>query len=166
MRGGTMFDLQSVLIEGLLLSVFFLIVVLVILYYNPRLMLKDYPQEIQQAVSKRTFKENKQFKIIGFFLVFTLILIPFVSTLSYSNEVSFWLIFLHFFLVFNIVSLIDLLVLDWLIFCKITPDFVVIPGTEGMEIYKDFGFHLRGFLKGIVICTIFSALLAGLRFLI
>jgi len=47
--------------------------------------------------------------------------------------------------------------LDWLLFCTITPGFVVIPGSEGMEEYKDYWFHFRGFLKG----TIFS-IAAGL----
>lgn len=65
-----------------------------------------------------------------------------------------------------IVSVVDLLLLDWLIFCKITPDFIVIPGTEGMETYKDFNFHIKGFFKGIVICGFFSILLALIRILI
>ena len=45
----------------------------------------------------------------------------------------------------------------WLIFCTITPGFVVIPGSEGAEGYKNYGFHFRGFLIG----TDFSAV-AGL----
>jgi len=35
-------------------------------------------------------------------------------------------------------------VLDWLIFVTIQPDFVVIPGTEGLAGYKDYGFHFLG----------------------
>jgi hypothetical protein len=47
------------------------------------------------------------------------------------------------------------LVLDWVIFCLITPRFVVIPGSEGAQGYKDYWFHFRGFLFG----TLFSAIL-------
>lgn len=129
-------------------------------------MLKDYPKEIQKAVPERTSKENKQFIIIGSFLIIVLILVPFLSTLSYNDEISFWIIFVHFFSVFTIISITDLFILDWLIFCKITPNFIVIPGTEGMKIYKDFRFHLKGFLKGLLICSIFSILLASVRILI
>lgn len=61
-----MFNFLSIFLEGILLSIFFLIIIITILFYNPRLMLKDYPQKIQQAVPKRTPKETKQFKMIGF----------------------------------------------------------------------------------------------------
>jgi hypothetical protein len=35
-------------------------------------------------------------------------------------------------------------------FCTITPKFLVIPGTDGMAAYKDYGYHFRGFLIGTV----------------
>jgi hypothetical protein len=60
-----------------------------------------------------------------------------------------------------IFNLVDWLILDWLIFCVITPRFIIIPGTEGMAGYKDF-FSLSGFsdrkfllaLAGLIIATI------------
>ena len=33
----------------------------------------------------------------------------------------------------------DLVVLDWLIFCTITPKFLVIPGTDGKKMSKSYG---------------------------
>ena len=48
--------------------------------------------------------------------------------------------------VFNIY---DLLILDWLFFCTIQPRAMVLPGTEGMPGYRDYRFHLVGFLKGL-----------------
>jgi hypothetical protein len=47
--------------------------------------------------------------------------------------------------VFNVV---DWLILDWFMFCTLTPRLVVIPGSEGLAAYKDYGFHFRGFLHG------------------
>lgn len=46
------------------------------------------------------------------------------------------------------VSLADLIILGWIIFCVITPNFIVIPGTRGAAGYKDYRFHFFGFLKG------------------
>jgi hypothetical protein len=60
-------------------------------------------------------------------------------------------------------NVFDLLILDWLMFCTITPSFVVIKGTEGNRGYKNYRFHFVGFLKGIlitfIICVITSTTL-------
>ncbi|MEU8824647.1 hypothetical protein [Streptomyces sp. NPDC048636] len=40
-------------------------------------------------------------------------------------------------------TLFDLLVLDWWLFCTVQPRFMVLPGTEGMPEYRDFGFLAR-----------------------
>ncbi|WP_369899579.1 nitroreductase [Bacillus manliponensis] len=161
-----MFDMQRTILEGAFLSALFSVLILAILYYNPRLLLNDYPKEIQDAVPPKTVKEKYQSNISSLFVILILLFIPFLFTLRYDNETSFWAISLYFFIVFMIVNLVDLFLLDWIIFCKITPKFIVIPGTEGMGIYKDFIFHLKASLKGSIICAIFSLLLAGLRVLV
>jgi hypothetical protein len=62
-------------------------------------------------------------------------------------------------------NLIDLLVLDWLVFNTLQPKFVILPGTDGMAGYKDYLFHLRGFLIGTMICVIAAVLTTGLVYL-
>jgi hypothetical protein len=57
-------------------------------------------------------------------------------------------------------NLIDWLLLDWLIFCTITPPFVVLPGTAGMSGYKDYGMHVRGFLVGSVLSAVIGIAVA------
>jgi hypothetical protein len=53
------------------------------------------------------------------------------------------------------------LVLDWgLVYWQ--PRFVVLPGTEGMAGYGSYWFHFRGFLIGIPIVLLGSALLAAI----
>lgn len=61
-----------------------------------------------------------------------------------------------------IFNLVDLFIIDWLIFCWITPRFVVIPSTEGMKGYKDYIFHLRGAIVGTPFLTIISLFVAGI----
>jgi len=63
--------------------------------------------------------------------------LPFVG--AFVNAFVVMLAFNHF----------DWLVLDWLVFCTLTPGFVVLPGTEGMAGYKDYAMHFRGFLIGL-----------------
>ena len=62
---------------------------------------------------------------------------------------------------FLVVNLWDLVVLDWLWFCR-SPK-VRLPGTEGMDKeYRDLWFHLRGFLIGVGIGAVVSLLASGL----
>lgn len=70
--------------------------------------------------------------------------------------------YLHTFGILMIFNLVDLLIIDWLIFCWITPRFVVIPSTAGMKGYKDYKFHLRGAIVATHILAIVSLFLAGI----
>jgi len=63
-------------------------------------------------------------------------------------------------------NIVDLFIIDWLVFCTITPNFIVIPGSEGNPAYKDYRFHFIGFLKGCIFSTLGSLLYAGLLELI
>jgi hypothetical protein len=56
---------------------------------------------------------------------------------------SFLTAFINSALIFLFFAAWDLLILDWLVFVTIQPDFVVIPGTEGLAGYKDYWFHFR-----------------------
>ncbi|CAI8806512.1 hypothetical protein KOY_00811 [Bacillus cereus VDM021] len=59
-----MLDLSCILLEGTILSV----VMLVTLYYNPRIWLHDYPKDIQHIAKGRTKKETRQFYYITIFI--------------------------------------------------------------------------------------------------
>jgi hypothetical protein len=55
----------------------------------------------------------------------------------------------------------DLLVLDWLIVSKITPKFVIIPGTD-KEDYKDFSHHYKAHARAAIALVLLSLLFAGI----
>ncbi|MBD8497351.1 nitroreductase [Paenibacillus arenosi] len=158
-----MLDISSILFEGILLSVIFSAIVLLSLYYNPRLWLQDFPKDIQQMTLPKT-KREKQQTIFLTILIFILFLAPFFTSLYVDNEqIALWPVFFHFFFIFNIVSLVDLVILDWLIICFFTPSFLIIPGSHGAKGYKDYWFHFVGALKGTFICAAFALILAALR---
>lgn len=56
---------------------------------------------------------------------------------------------------------VDLVVLDWLVFLTLQPRFVVLPGTEGMEGYRDLQFHVRGFARASVASLVIAAINAA-----
>lgn len=147
-----MVNIYKIILDGMFLSGIASIFILITFRLNPRLWLQDYPPDIQDLIPPKTGKEKQISLIVGipfFILLFT---IPLISTwmvkTQHTGESSFTLLAVHAFGVAFVFNLVDLLVLDWLIFCLITPKFIVLPGSEGAKGYKDYWFHFRGFLVG------------------
>ncbi len=160
-----MINFTKIIIDGSLLSVLASITILGILRFNPRLFLQDYPDEIQERVHPKTDQEKRLSLMVGIPFLILLLLVPFLSTLSLAKQVGedkFYSLFINAFGVTFLFNLVDLLVLDWLIFCLITPDFLVIPGTKGMQAYKDYRFHFRAFLIGTALSIVAGLGIAGI----
>ena len=165
-----MFSIHRIVLDGALLSIIASLLILVSLRINPRMWLQDYPQDIQDAVPPKTEREKRQALIVGVPFLVVLVAVPLISTLTLSRRsdgnTSFLQLFLNASGVAIIFNLVDLLLLDWLMFCTITPKFLVIPGTEGMEAYKDYGFHFRAFLIGTVLSIVAGLVLADIVWLL
>ncbi len=156
-----MSNISRILLGGAILSALASLFIVLSMYINPRIWLHDYPKEIQAKAPPKTAKEKKQSLIFGIPFLLVLFAVPLISTFllksQSATQASFLALFLNAFGVSFFFNLVDWLLLDWLMFCTITPKFIVIPGTEGMPAYKDYFFHFRGFLIG----TVFSGV-AGL----
>ncbi|MCP4539288.1 MAG: hypothetical protein GY832_19300, partial [Chloroflexi bacterium] len=54
----------------------------------------------------------------------------------------------------------DLVILDWLIIDVITPEFVIMPGTDKAD-YADFSHHYKAHARALVpllvLCVVFAA---------
>jgi hypothetical protein len=133
-------------------------------------MLGDYPPAIQAAVPPRTEAERKLALRLGLPFLLVLILYPFVATFLFhsqsAGQAGFSSLWLYAFLVIFAFNLWDWLVLDWLVFCTITPKWLVIPGSEGHPAYKDYAFHFRGFLIGTVFSAALGLIVAGIATLV
>ena len=136
---------------------------------NPRYQLHNYPPTISKTVPPKTPEEQKKIKLLAIpMMILLIIYLIWTGVKAYSNiEVSYFTLFLHYFIVIIMWNIFDLLIMDWLIFCTITPKFLVISGTEGNLAYKDYKFHLNGVIgKSLIyaiICTIF---VSGITFLL
>ena len=162
-------------IEGLIWSVLWMIYVYIIVKKFPWEMMHDYPEDIQKAStlpepSAAQQKNAKLFSIIGSLIIFGS-LISF-GLMQFSGEtVSFLTVLLFIFIIAMMWNFADLLVMDWLIICRITPKWVIIRGTEGCKGYHDYMYHFKGFLIGCIYTVIMSLIISGidyalLRFLI
>lgn len=161
-----MLNISKILIDGAIVSAIASLYLLAVLYLNPRLFLQDYPEDIQRAVPQKTKEEKRLSIMLGTPFLILLLLGPFISTLNLKfqggGELSFFVAFSQAFGVVFIFNLVDWLILDWLIFCTITPGFLIIPDTEGMAGYKDYSFHFRAFLAGTVLSIIAGLIMGAL----
>jgi len=145
-----------------LVTIFLLFLVL----YNPRLMLQDYPPAIKEIVPPKTETEKRQSTWLGMPFILVLFIFPIFATFSFQaqtgSEAGFLSLWLYAFGIAFAFNLWDWLVLDWLVFCTITPKRFVIPGSEGHPAYKDYYFHFRGFLIGTVFSVVMGLIAAGI----
>ena len=161
--------IMVVLIESIVGCLVFTILFGGMTYINPLSMIHDYPPAIQNKAKelglitdeqKRYSKTDIIRKIIGIF-IFGLMLAFIVFKLNDAD--TFIKGFGCSYLLWNIVNWWDAIFIDCIWFCHSKK--FVIPETEGMKEYKDYLFHIKASLKGMLF-GIPACLLAGLLVLI
>lgn len=165
-----MLELHRILIHGAILSVPASLLLMAAVYFNPRFARQDLPKDIQDVTPPLSKKEKLQALAFGIPFFALVVLVPLLSGISLEapagGRVPFLVLFLHIFGVVFVFNVVDFLILDCLIYCTITPKFVIIPGTEGLAGYKDYGHQARAHLRGTALQAAFALLLAGVVFLI
>lgn len=166
-----MLDLSKILFDGCLFAILGSIFILGMMRFNPRLFLNkgDLPADILAAVPPKTDREKRISLILGIPFLIAIVAVPFISTLQFKqagNGIGFLSLFFHAFVILMIFNLFDLIVLDVLLFCTITPKFMVVPGTEGLAGYKDYGFHLRQHAKSVIYMMLLAVVIAAVVLLL
>lgn len=93
-------------------------IVLLSFAYNPRLWIQDLPEGIQAEMEPLTPKERIVRVFVAGLLLSVVIGIPVLSVLGVKasqGDITFLEAFLHIWLIFMTVNLVDLVILDWLI---------------------------------------------------
>ncbi len=165
-----MLNLSRTLLDGLILSALASAFIVITIRLNPRLWLQDYPEDVQAQVPPKNEREHRLSLISGIPFLLLLAAVPLISTLAlearHPESATFFALAANAFGVAFVFNVVDWLILDWLMFCTITPRFIVIPGTEGADGYKDYGYHFRGFLIGTVFSGIVGLMIGGVVWLI
>ncbi len=154
------------IIQCIIVCIVFTIFILPPQFKDPLSQILSYPPAIRERVASlqqykdrlpTTKKRNLSRKIIG-----TVIGIFALAALAYfSGKTSFCAAFLHVFIVFFAVNMLDLLIFDFIIFAHSKK--VVIPGTEDMVAeYRNPIHHIKGAFKGVVIGTLAAFVAASI----
>lgn len=157
--------LTRILVDGGILATIAGLVLVGMLYFNPRIALSDYPTDVKAAVPPRTKKELQLGILISIPLLLVVVALPLYSVWLVKQQsggiLTYRMAFTTLFGEYFLVSMFDLLVLDIWMFYTWTPKFLVLPGTEGMAGYKDYRPHVKAQLTmGNLLLAIFSAVLA------
>jgi hypothetical protein len=128
---------------------------LIMLVFSPRVWgYEDYPERIKQKVRPQTKKEKTLAAIVSLPWFVFVLAFPFYSTIALKarlgGEIPFLTAFLNLLMLFVFATIGDLVILDWLIVSRITPKFVIIPGSD-REDYRDFSRHYIGHAKALAI---------------
>ena len=120
-------------------------------------------QDYLEKVPPQTRRERTLAGIYGIPLMVLGLAFPVYSVLELRGRlggaIPFADAFIHLLILPAFSTLGYLVLLDWLIVSRVTPGFVIIPGSEAEE-YKDFSHHYRGHLRAAVIMVILSTVVA------
>lgn len=158
-------NLASVVAYGAVLSILTSLIFLSAVLFNPRFARNDLPQDIQEKVPPLTKREKLQ--AVAFMLpaIALTIGIPLALAVSLRHEygpaISFLSLTGHILTVLLMANVFELVVVDWLVFCTMTPKRLVIPGTEGMAGYRDYIHQLKSHVRGALAMVLLSPVLAG-----
>lgn len=145
--------LNRLLKDGTFLSLSLAVVIGLTLRINPEIWVHDYPPDIKEKFGPQSDKAKQQAWLAAIPFFFLLIGVVVRSNLALKRDngghLPVKMAFLNTYGLFLYFWLFDLVILDWLLFVTLKPAFVVLPGTEGMAGYDDYGFHLRAALPAL-----------------
>jgi hypothetical protein len=158
--------LTHIIIHGLLFGLIMTGSLFIIMVTaSPRIWgYSDYSDAIKSKVPPQTAKEKRLAVILFIPWMLLALGLPIASTIllkhKLGGDIPFWIAFLNLFVMTALSTLGDVIVLDWLIVSRISPRFVIIPGTEAAD-YKDMSHHYKAHLKAAPILTALCLIMAA-----
>ncbi len=123
----------------------------------------DYSDEIKAKVPPQTPHEKRLALLISLpWFIFTFgfpIYSSFALKASLGGEIPYWTALLNVLVLVLLATFGDLVILDWLIISKITPAFVIIPGTDVTD-YRDFSHHFKAHARAVIPLLVVSVVIS------
>ncbi len=159
-----MFPSNQFLLDLLIATVVFTILVVGSLRWKPRIWLHDLPADIQALAAPKTAAEKRLTMIFGVPLIILFLGLPLLLTWGLKARLgadfSFFSAWIYVYGLFFGVNLWDLVVLDWIGMSLVDPQHPPIAGTEGAAGWRNYAFHFYGFLKGCALGLVFATFAA------
>ena len=138
---------------------------LIMIATSPRIWgYSDFPEVVRAKVPPQTKREKLVAATLGVPWALFILGFPVFSTFamksSLGGEIPFLYAFLNPLVLLQLLNLGDLVILDWLIISKITPGFVIIPGSTAAD-YKDMSHHFKGHVWATVAMALLSLVIGA-----
>jgi hypothetical protein len=146
---------------GVVFGLVFCAATLVLGRINAAMLVNEYPPDERAkfgAMDARTRRQANLASLPLLIILGAVIVFALAALRSQTGDLSALDTFLVTVTMFQVWNLLDLLLLDWFLLLTLRPRFMILPGTEGMAGYRDFGFHFRKFLNGIVLTFILGGI--------
>ena len=142
-------------IECMIAIILFTAIVIPVALINPKYIVGDYPPEIVKRCielniipeRKTRFTKKEIIKKVIACILFVILLAYIVYKFNGAN--TFASGFINSYIIWLVVCWYDALILDCIFFCNVKR--FRIPGTEDMNEYKDYLFHIKGSIRGSLI---------------
>jgi hypothetical protein len=162
----------AILIDGAVLSAALTAVILVSLFYNPRIWINDAPPRVRMRAPPLSVIERRARAAAGVLLLLTFAAVTFWSAsrllTRHGATLSLGTAFSHFVGVFFVFNLSDLLVIDWLVLLVLRPKVLrlSVAGLSYEETVGSYAYHFRGFIIGLGFVTMGGLIAAVLTYLV
>lgn len=163
-----MLNTPALLLSSTIWSLLWMIFVAITVRHFPWTMAHDYPPDMQQAAALPAPSPVQKrcatlFAATAFAILFTFAIAT--TLLAYAKRsASFATVFCHLWLMGRAWNAVDLLLVDLLLICTLASPLFIFPNTAHCAGRRDFRFHFVGFLKGCVVMSAISGVLAVLTF--
>lgn len=163
-------DIKIILIETIIWSGLWMIMVSISVRVFPFTIEHDYPKDVREVAnipkpSKKHKMQGLIFASVNFIILFSL-LVAFAILAYKGQELSFWKIFVHLWIICMTWNIVDLVIVDWLFICLLSCRYFVLPKTENCKGNKNYKFHFIGFLKGFVVMSIVAIIFTTISFFV
>lgn len=149
---------------GLIFGMVFCVATLILGRINVEMLLNDYPPDIRAKFGSMSAEARKQANLASLPLLGMLIAVTIAALIQLRQSAGGLKLantLIVTIVIFQVWNLMDLILLDWFILMTLRPRFMILPGTEGSAGYRDYRFHFRKFLNGIVFTLILSGIVTA-----
>lgn len=159
-----MLPLTQILINSLLFTGIFALVVWGSLWWNSRIWMHDFPKAMQEALPPLSQQEKRQQYVFGAVLIGVMIGLPILLNAQLRGMMgaafTFPIAYLNTWLMLQAANLYDAIGIDLYITIK-PPRFAVPAGSEPyLHLLWDKEMHLRNFFKGLIGMSVWALPLA------
>jgi hypothetical protein len=153
--------IQHGAVWGVVFGLVFCAATLILGRINAAMLVNEYPPDVRAKFGAMDAQTRRQANLASLPLLIVLgavIVFALASLRKQTSELTVLDTFIVAVTMFQVWNVLDLLLLDWFLLLTLQPRFMILPGTEGMAGYRDYGFHFRKFLNGIALTTILGGI--------